>query len=88
SSATRALFPAVARVVLAARNGRLLDQLRRLGSVQPPVTRRRTRLPVAVSSPIPAAQASPDAGLECFNGLGGFADGGKEYVTILTPGQC
>lgn len=88
SSAARALFPAVARVVLAALNGRLLDQLRRLGSVPPPVTRRRTRLPVAVSSPIPAAQASPDAGLECFNGLGGFADGGKEYVTILTPGQC
>ena len=25
--------------------------------------------------------------LEFFNGLGGFAEGGKEYVTILGPGQ-
>ena len=25
--------------------------------------------------------------LEFFNGLGGFADGGREYVTILGPGQ-
>ena len=25
--------------------------------------------------------------LEFFNGLGGFAAGGKEYVTILGPGQ-
>ena len=27
------------------------------------------------------------AGLEFFNGLGGFAEGGREYVTILGPGQ-
>ena len=33
----------------------------------------------------PAALRTPE--LEFFNGLGGFAAGGKEYVTILGPGQ-
>ena len=32
-----------------------------------------------------AALRTPE--LEFFNGLGGFAAGGKEYVTILGPGQ-
>jgi cyclic beta-1,2-glucan synthetase len=29
----------------------------------------------------------PAPGVEYFNGLGGFAEGGREYVTILGPGQ-
>ena len=29
----------------------------------------------------------PRRELEFFNGLGGFADGGREYVTVLGPGQ-
>ena len=29
----------------------------------------------------------PAPGVEFFNGLGGFAEGGREYVTILGPGQ-
>ena len=29
----------------------------------------------------------PPPGVEYFNGLGGFAEGGREYVTILGPGQ-
>ena len=29
----------------------------------------------------------PPPALEFFNGLGGFADDGKEYVTVLGPGQ-
>ena len=33
----------------------------------------------------PVARSLP--GLEFFNGLGGFADRGREYVTILGPGQ-
>jgi cyclic beta-1,2-glucan synthetase len=32
-------------------------------------------------------EGSLSEGLEFFNGLGGFADGGREYVTILAPGQ-
>ena len=29
----------------------------------------------------------PSRDLEFFNGLGGFAEDGREYVTILGPGQ-
>ena len=29
----------------------------------------------------------PPPGVEFFNGLGGFAEDGREYVTILGPGQ-
>ena len=31
--------------------------------------------------------AAPPSDLEFFNGLGGFAEDGREYVTILGPGQ-
>ena len=34
-----------------------------------------------------ARPAAPRPELEFFNGLGGFADGGREYVTILGPGS-
>ncbi|WP_244306488.1 GH36-type glycosyl hydrolase domain-containing protein [Paraburkholderia lacunae] len=84
SSEARALFPVAARAVLAARNGRLLDQLRRLASAPTTVTPRIRRLPAA----IPAKSASLSAELEFFNGLGGFANDGREYVTVLGPGQC
>ncbi len=34
-----------------------------------------------------AAAATAPRGLEFFNGLGGFANDGREYVTILNAGQ-
>ena len=34
-----------------------------------------------------ARRPLPRPELEFFNGLGGFADGGREYVTVLGPGQ-
>jgi cyclic beta-1,2-glucan synthetase len=79
---TRRLLSAVARVVLIARRGALADQLDRA---------RKPAGLAAVSAPLPASD--PAAGvdakhdLEFFNGLGGFADQGREYVTILGPGQ-
>jgi cyclic beta-1,2-glucan synthetase len=92
SSDARALFPVAARVVLAARNGRLLDQLQRLASVAPrlsPVQPRVRRSPSApVPAPAPVTSILTGAGLEYFNGLGGFANDGREYVTVLAPGQC
>ena len=93
SSDARALFPVAARVVLAARNGRLLDQLQRLANparVGPPMQPRVRRSPSAPPPrvPVPMTSIQPGAGLECFNGLGGFANDGREYVTILGPGQC
>jgi cyclic beta-1,2-glucan synthetase len=84
SGETRALLLAVARVVLVAQRGSLGDQLDRIVPVPQAVR------PVARPSPaqlggvvLPAARPV----LEFPNGLGGFANAGKEYVTILEPGQ-
>jgi cyclic beta-1,2-glucan synthetase len=80
---TCARLASVARVVLSAERGELADQLNQAiepvppaRSVRAPRTPNRTR-PV----PPPALQ------LEYFNGLGGFAGDGREYVTLLGPGQ-
>ena len=80
---TWALLGSVARVVLVARRGSLFDQMER---------RMDLRAPPAVPPP-PARRAPPEPPaalpkLEFFNGLGGFAQDGQEYVTILGPGQA
>lgn len=79
----RILLHAVARVVIVSERGSLEDQL--------------VRRPV--EGPLPAefyprtpAQAYPEAPLEIpklsfFNGVGGFAHSGREYVSILGEGQ-
>ena len=77
---TRELLSAVARVVLHARRGPIETQL--VPATSPPVT----ASPVP-PRPIPALPAPDLSGLEFFNGLGGFAKQGREYVTILDPGQ-
>jgi cyclic beta-1,2-glucan synthetase len=83
SDETRRLLMAVARVVLVARHGGLADQLdrvRRPPGLAPPPLRSAPRTE-------PAASASAGGDLEFFNGLGGFAAQGREYVTHLGPGQ-
>ena len=79
----RALLASAARVVLVAEHGRLADQLDRV--LEPRTTARLTAKRVTAHSQPRIAPALPD--LEFFNGLGGFADNGREYVTILGPGQ-
>ncbi|MGA7673601.1 MAG: glucoamylase family protein [Rhizomicrobium sp.] len=84
SQETHALLPSVARVVLAARQGSLSDQLDRLrqaSTAAPPPPPRRSK----AAGVAPPLAAMPD--LEFFNGLGGFAADGREYVTILKAGQ-
>ncbi len=88
------LLRTVARAVLVARQGSLPEQLRRHTSARiDPPPRWRTLTPFApVASPAPrgAAKASsdrPDRGLQYWNGLGGFARDGREYVIVLGPGQ-
>ena len=80
---TRALLLSVARVVLDAQYGRLASQLdaRR----EPPLPRRlpRRRDHAVVHPPTVAREP----GYEFFNGVGGFADDGREYVVTLGPGQ-
>jgi len=79
----RTLLQAAARVVLLSRRGTLADQVIRLerpGRMAPPA-------PPAGSRETRSEASAPRPELEFFNGLGGFAEGGREYVTILGPGQ-
>lgn len=83
SEQTRSLLSAVARVVLVARHGDLADQLDRLRKpavLTPPPPKRRPKAEASGNSPV-----AHD--LEFFNGLGGFGAQGREYVTVLGPGQ-
>jgi len=78
----RTLLQTVARTVLLSRRGTLSEQVtrsQRAEIVAPPAPRptrpaKRQDLPV------------PQQALEFFNGLGGFADQGHEYVTVLGEG--
>ena len=85
SPETRALLASVARVVLVGQRGRLADQLDRVPRGQ---AARLGSLPRRALARFRAAGSRPPLpDLEFFNGLGGFADSGREYVTILGPGQ-
>ncbi|MCB5190378.1 protein ndvB [Methylobacillus arboreus] len=82
STESRALLHAVARVAFLARHGLIAEQLARLAqlAVTTPVARAGNTGKI---SP-PHLAAAPD--LEFFNGLGGFAKDGREYVTVLNAG--
>ena len=84
STQDHTLLLAAARAVLLSRRGSLADQVIRLEHAPeklapPPSTR--------VSGQTKSKPTTPRPELEFFNGLGGFAQGGREYVTILGPGQ-
>jgi cyclic beta-1,2-glucan synthetase len=75
---------AAARAILLSRHGTMAEQLERARAVRP------VRLPpprrvAGPDVPTDAPPARPE--FEFFNGLGGFVDGGREYVTILGEGQ-
>jgi cyclic beta-1,2-glucan synthetase len=81
SVTARALLQSVARVALIARRGGIADQLALADAVRPRAVA-TTRGPLA-----PAVRTLPrQPHLEFFNGLGGFADDGREYVTVLDAG--
>jgi len=81
SSDARALLASVARVVLVGQRGSLADQLDRVP--EPDETVRTRREP---AKPLGSRPIAPPR-LEFFNGVGGFADDGREYATTLGPGQ-
>ena len=90
SPESRALLASVARGVLVGQRGSLADQLDRVPEPKEADRIRRKRTvtgaqPVAPPRAVAGAEAQPV--LEFFNGLGGIADGGRVYVTILGPGQ-
>jgi cyclic beta-1,2-glucan synthetase len=73
----------VARAVLLSRRGSLAEQVKRLEE-----SMREARPPRAPTfAPSPVALAARRPVLEFYNGLGGFAADGREYVTTLGPGQ-
>ena len=78
----RDLLQTVARAVLVGHRGSLAEQVKKLPEPKSPPHQPK-RLPVPL--PVPAGRTQPT--LEFFNGIGGFAEGGSEYRTILAPGQ-
>ena len=101
SADARALLRSVARLSLVADRGPIVDQLAHLPPVPmsasatpPPRTpplptpepARRQRLLADAPTGSPSSPADTHS-LEFFNGLGGFAAGGREYVVVLTAGQ-
>lgn len=83
SSEDRVLLQSAARAVILSRRGSLADQVTRHERPD-----RNVRPPTAVRSKRPSGEpVARRPELEFFNGLGGFTDDGREYVTILGPGQ-
>ncbi|HEX4995524.1 MAG TPA: glucoamylase family protein, partial [Methylomirabilota bacterium] len=84
SPTDHAALQAAARAVLLSRHGTLAEQLAR-AEPPPAAAALPARRPVRAE---PAAPASPPRlQSEFFNGIGGFLDGGREYVTVLGEGQ-
>ncbi|MEP6743651.1 MAG: glucoamylase family protein [bacterium] len=81
--ADRILLHAVARVVIVCERGLLEDQLERPQVEEPLPPAFVARLP---SQSYPEATLPPPE-LSFFNGLGGFHQGGREYVTLLGAEQ-
>ncbi|HSP63825.1 MAG TPA: glucoamylase family protein, partial [Pyrinomonadaceae bacterium] len=83
SEAMRILLHAVARVVIVSERGSLEDQVVRQPAQGP--------LPTAIVPRAPSRVHSETAldlpKLAFFNGLGGFGNEGREYVTMLGEGQ-
>ncbi len=78
----RAQLLSAARVILVASRGDVGQQLAILTEASPPPQSTAEQVP----APAPEVHRSTPE-LEFFNGTGGFADDGREYVTVLRTGQ-
>ncbi|MBF0366961.1 MAG: phosphorylase, partial [Oligoflexia bacterium] len=81
------LLQTSARAILIARQGSLAEQVKRIKV--PPLRKRSltTMLPKYFRTTTPTAFKVPIPTLLFFNGLGGFANEGKEYLIHLKKGQ-
>jgi cyclic beta-1,2-glucan synthetase len=83
SPQTRTQLQSVARAVLLSRRGTLAEQIGR--------SQHEEGLAVPQQAPARPGKRSdaplPEVPLEFFNGLGGFAENGREYVTVLGEGS-
>jgi cyclic beta-1,2-glucan synthetase len=77
---SRAHLMSMARIVLVASRGDIAGQLALLPQLPQPET-------PAPAPPVTAPAVAELPTLEFFNGIGGFADDGREYVTVLQGGQ-
>ena len=80
----RTLLQTAARAVLLSRRGTLAEQVFRLERPARIVAKAQQQ---AGPRPDRHETVAPRPDLEFFNGLGGFAKGGREYVTVLGPGR-
>jgi len=76
----------IARVVLTARHGTLDKQFKRLPKLPSEVTSHSVLKPFKPVT-IHTNSADQQHALEFFNGLGGFADNGREYVILLNNNE-
>jgi cyclic beta-1,2-glucan synthetase len=83
SAEVRDLLQSAARIVIPARRGSLSEMIRRISESQPIPP----PAPARAAAPAPAETVRPRPELEFFNGFGGFAKDGREYVTVLEKGQ-
>jgi cyclic beta-1,2-glucan synthetase len=82
---TRAVLSSAARVVLVGKRGSLGDQLDRLRRAPVADAVRAPQRETLLADSVPVGPTSTN--LEYFNGLGGFGNAGREYVTLLGAGQ-
>jgi cyclic beta-1,2-glucan synthetase len=78
----RTLLQTAARVVIVSRRGGLAEQVKRLREIAPAAEPPRPKVRSASSADFVAPPQ-----LEFFNGIGGFDQEGREYVTILDGEQ-
>ncbi len=83
SAELRSVLQTAARAVLLSRRGTLSEQVKRLEMFEPAAGPPQRRIPAIRQADV----IMPRRDLEFFNGLGGFADDGREYVTTLGEGQ-
>jgi cyclic beta-1,2-glucan synthetase len=81
------LLQSAARVVILARRGNLAEQIRRIPDATMKTSPAPIRKPSTPAPPAPTQPAKARPELEFFNGFGGFAENGREYVTILEKDQ-
>jgi cyclic beta-1,2-glucan synthetase len=80
----RDLLLCAARIVLVSKHGSLAEQVLRAHRIRTAVTSSVRRVAESGSE----HEALPTPGLEFFNGLGGFTEDGRQYVTVLRDRQC
>jgi cellobiose phosphorylase len=85
SDEDRILLQSVARAIITDRLGTLADQTNRRGPPQPRVPRLKPTRTYRAEAQLALPRVHRD--LQFFNGVGGYASDGSEYVIITAPGE-